>query len=78
MTLHNAVPTVVIVVSLIGAFIALRGSMIVIRNSMDDFMDDLKRQSRWAMCGRLQVGKENLQFGLSSASPDCVVAVKIP
>jgi multisubunit Na+/H+ antiporter MnhG subunit len=48
MILHNAVPTVVIVVSLIGAFIALRGSMIVIRNSMDDFMDDLKRQSRWA------------------------------
>jgi hypothetical protein len=47
MTLHNAVPTVVIVVSLIGASIALRGSMIVIRNSMDDFMDDLK-QSRWA------------------------------
>jgi hypothetical protein len=47
MTLHNAVPTVVIVVSLIGASIALRGSMIVIRNSRDDFMDDLK-QSRWA------------------------------
>ena len=69
MILHNAVPTVVIVVSLIGAFIALRGSTIVIRNSMDDFMDDLKRQSRWAMCGRLQVGKENLHVaGLVGAA----------
>ena len=48
MILHNVISTVATAVSLVGALIAFRGSVIAIRNSIDDFMDDLKRQSRWA------------------------------
>jgi hypothetical protein len=48
MIMHNVVSTVAIVISCVGALVALRGSVIKIRNSMDDFIDDLRRQSRWA------------------------------
>ena len=51
MIMHNVVSTVAIVISCVGALVALRGSVIKIRNSMDDFIDDLRRQSRWALLG---------------------------
>ena len=65
MTLHNAISAVATAVSLVGASIALRGSVIAIRNSIDDFMDDLKRQSLWAtwaaLAGCLAAGLSAVQ-----------------
>ncbi|RJT32100.1 hypothetical protein D3227_27250 [Mesorhizobium waimense] len=46
--MKDVLPYISIVSSLVAAGLGFRAAKVEIRNSIDDFMDDIQRQGRWA------------------------------
>ncbi|TPM33880.1 hypothetical protein FJ955_03860 [Mesorhizobium sp. B2-2-2] len=50
------IPYLSIATSILAAVLGIRAATITVRNSMDDFMGDIARQSRWASFAAVAAG----------------------
>ncbi|RWM04563.1 MAG: hypothetical protein EOR68_02835 [Mesorhizobium sp.] len=50
------IPYLSIATSMLAAGLGIRAATITIRNSIDDFMSDIARQSRWASLAAVAAG----------------------
>lgn len=48
MTLFHAVQWAAVLCGLLSAALSVRAATVEVRNNLDEFMNDIRRQSRWA------------------------------